>query len=223
MKNYTLVFPHDYKPTARSHPSYPQWATMLTRCRNKKVKKYRDYGARGISVCKRWVSGDGEKTGFECFMKDMGNKPTKKHSIDRINNDGNYEKSNCRWATNKDQANNRRSCRVLTYRGESLSMMKMAEKHGLSYFMLRDRISRGWSIEEAMQPIGPSGWKRNPESAAKGESLPQSKLTKERVIEMRGIHSSNPKTTFRELGRMFSVSTACACLCVNRKTWAHIP
>lgn len=86
----------------KSHTSiHNTWLGMKQRCTNRKNKKYKDYGARGIKVCKRW-----EK--FENFFKDMGKSPSPKHSIDRINNDDNYTPSNCRWATAKQQANNRR-------------------------------------------------------------------------------------------------------------------
>jgi hypothetical protein len=88
------------------HPLYHTYIGMVNRCLNPNSHSYNYYGGRGIAVCKRWLG----KNGFKNFIADMGNKPSPKHSIDRYpNNDGNYEPSNCRWATQKQQTNNKRN------------------------------------------------------------------------------------------------------------------
>lgn len=85
-------------------PEHKSWTGMRDRCFNARTKLYPYYGGRGITMCPEWSS-------YERFLADMGRKPSPQHSIDRINNDGNYEPGNCRWATKKEQANNRRPAR----------------------------------------------------------------------------------------------------------------
>jgi len=89
-------------------PEYGVWLTMKNRCTRPDQDSYKYYGGRGILVCDRWIKGNGLHGGFECFIADMGRRPTPLHSIERVNNDGNYEPSNCKWATKQEQAQNRR-------------------------------------------------------------------------------------------------------------------
>lgn len=119
----------------------------MTRCRNKNHKDYKYYGARGISVCKRWIK-------FEEFIEDMGFKPDPSYKIERVNNDSGYSPENCIWSTAKSQQRNRRNTIILDYEGKRLSLPEWAENLGIKYDTLRGRIRRRWSIKEALtRPI----------------------------------------------------------------------
>jgi len=117
---------------------------MWTRCSNPNSAMYKHYGARGISVCERWRS-------FDNFLADMGQRPSPKHSIDRFpNNDGNYEPGNCHWATDIEQHRNRSDNVLVTFNGQTLTCAEWDERLGKKHGFLRDRLSSGWSVEDAL-------------------------------------------------------------------------
>lgn len=119
------------------------WNTMLQRCNNKNNKYYNDYGGRGIEVCLRWHT-------FINFYNDMGTRPDKSFSLERINNNKGYCKANCKWDTKKNQANNRRNSLNITYNGAMKTLANWARELNMPYNLIRRRIKRnGWSIEEA--------------------------------------------------------------------------
>lgn len=123
---------------------------MKKRCSYKKSKHYKNYGGRGIRVCKRWLNS------FENFYADMGSRPSSKYSIDRINNDGDYKPSNCRWATRKEQCNNTRQNHIITYNGVTLTMTQWARKIGLTRNVLKRRLALNWSVERSLNtPFDP--------------------------------------------------------------------
>ncbi len=130
---------HEYRS-----PEYRAWQEIKKRCYNPNNSHYEDYGGRGISVCERWLKS------FTNFLEDMGERPPNKTSIGRLNNDGNYESGNCRWEDDKQQARNKSSNRLITFKNETLCLSEMAEKYQFSYDVVRKRLNRGWSTEEAI-------------------------------------------------------------------------
>ena len=110
---------------ALTHSSeYEAWHHMKSRCNKPSEKSYMNYGGRGIKVCDRWQD---EKRGFVNFIEDIGMKPSKEYTLDRIDNNGNYEPSNCRWATRKEQARNTRQNKYITHAGKTLVVAEWAE------------------------------------------------------------------------------------------------
>ncbi|KKN98973.1 hypothetical protein LCGC14_0142180 [marine sediment metagenome] len=118
------------------------WQDMIQRCNNPNNKQWKDYGGRGITVCKRWRK-------FENFLKDMGEAP-KGLQIDRINNDKGYYKSNCRWATKKEQMRNKRNNRLITCFGKTQCIAAWAEEVDIKPSTLFTRLRRKWTIEKAL-------------------------------------------------------------------------
>lgn len=124
---------------------------MIDRCHRKESLHYHRYGGRGIRVCKRWRLGENGLTGIECFVEDMGKRPSKIHSIDRENNDGNYTPNNCRWVTKKEQDRNKRNTIWVDYKRKELSLMDAIElsKTKLSYNHIYYQIvEKGMAFED---------------------------------------------------------------------------
>lgn len=132
-------------------PEYNLYLKIKSRCLRPDDPHFQDYGGRGISICDRWLNGEYGRTGFECFLADVGPRPSRGHSIDRIDNDGNYEPGNCRWATPTQQARNRRSNIYVTVGGATMSLPDACERLGLHYPFILSRMARkGWTFERAI-------------------------------------------------------------------------
>lgn len=133
----------------RDRSEYTVWKAIRQRCYNTEHHRYSYYGGRGIRMAERW---DG-LFGFETFLSDMGSRPSMDHSIERDDNNGDYEPSNCRWATDKEQANNRRNNRFYTYLGETMTIAQIAEKANISYYALIHRLNSGQTVDEAVNAV----------------------------------------------------------------------
>lgn len=128
------------------------YVSMKDRCYNPNNDSYYRYGGRGINVCPRWLES------YEDFLEDMGRSPSKKHTLDRLDNDGIYEKDNCRWVIQKVQCNNRSSNVKVCFRGEVMNMKQLAEKYNINYNSLWYRIKKTGSAEKAMSILLPTNF-----------------------------------------------------------------
>ena len=145
---------------AYQSPEHNTWKQMRARCNNPRCPKYKDYGGRGIAICKRWLQS------FNDFLLDMGHKPSRTHTIDRIDNNHGYDcghcddclargaAPNCRWASPREQGRNQRTNRVLTVEGRSMLLVEWSEAVNIPEATIYNRIRRGWSEQDAvMMPV----------------------------------------------------------------------
>lgn len=130
---------------------YRTWKEMKRRCYNKNNPDYHNYGGRGIVICDKW------RESFTAFYADMGPKPFPEATIDRIDNDGNYEPSNCRWASPMEQGANMRKNRWITYNGETLHVRAWARKLGIPHCTILQRLNRGWTADQILSKTTPNG------------------------------------------------------------------
>lgn len=125
-------------------PTYFSWLSMKSRCRGYTPKQVKQYVSKGIVICERWMD-------FSNFLEDMGERPSKIHSLDRYpNKRGNYEPGNCRWATPTQQQNNTQSNVLLTFKGETKTIAEWASAMGFARNTLYGRYRRGWSVEDIL-------------------------------------------------------------------------
>jgi len=125
-------------------PTWRTWRNIKKRCFTTSYEYYKHYGGRGITVCERWVNS------FAAFYEDVGERPGQEYSLERIDNDGNYEPGNCRWATQKEQSRNRQTSFMVTFRGETRCLAEWAEITGIPYRILFSRLRPAWSVEKAL-------------------------------------------------------------------------
>jgi len=128
-------------------PEHKAWEGMIKRCLDESHHAYRSYGGRGICICVEWVES------FGAFLKDVGRRPSRKHTLDRYpNNNGDYVPGNVRWATMKQQGNNRRTNRLLDFNGEVITQSEYIERSGLSFGKVQYRVKTG-KIRTVRKPM----------------------------------------------------------------------
>lgn len=151
---------HGMKRRKSAVPEYAVWTMMKRRCSDPNDPSFPRYGGRGIGYAERWET-------FEAFISDVGRRPSSRHSLERVDNNGNYEPTNCVWALPRQQANNTRSNTMVTYEGRSQPLSPLARRFGMKPDVVRWRIHAGWSVYDALtQPVRRGGapfMKRNKE------------------------------------------------------------
>lgn len=139
----TLAKPREYHGMKHA-PEYAIWSALKNRCLNPNDARWDSYGGRGITICQKWADS------FRAFIGDLGSRPTKEHSVERIDNNKPYQPGNCRWATRKEQARNKRNNRMLTLAGTTQCVSAWAEETGINRKTILFRLNSGWSVEKAL-------------------------------------------------------------------------
>lgn len=137
--------PRKHGESIHKSKEYCAWANIKGRCYNVNDPAYQYYGVRGVIMCERWANS------YENFLTDLGRAPSPTHSIERIDVNGNYEPLNCKWATKKEQANNRRNHRIFTVNGETKNLAQWCSELGLNRNYVNSKLRRGFPIEHIFQ------------------------------------------------------------------------
>lgn len=128
---------------------YYIWQKIISRCTNPDDKNYHNYGGRGITICEEWL----DFQNFYDYVSTLEHFGEKGYSLDRIDNNGNYEPSNVRWADSKTQQRNKANNRLVEYQGETMTLIEASEKSGIGYGTLQRRIRLGWAAEDLFKPV----------------------------------------------------------------------
>lgn len=191
------------------------------RCYNKNTRDYRRYGARGVTICDRWLDN------FDNFLADMGIRPPN-HTLERVDNNGPYSPENCIWASRKAQGLNKENTLKITYNGETKTIREWADATGIDYWTLKARVKRlGYSAEEALTKEVKCGGllpnrkykqRRNPDTSAvpRGFDSPLAKVSREQAEEMRSLHKALAMT-YSTLAILYGTSITVASNAVQEK------
>jgi hypothetical protein len=147
------IYPHKIKHGMSESPTYNSWRSMVSRCKYPRHTSFAYCGGRGISVCERWLI-------FSNFLADLGSRPSLEHSVDRIDNSGNYEPGNCRWATRAEQQRNMNQTIRITIDGETMCATDWAERVGIKPSTVLARITKmKWDpVDAVTTPLQLNQW-----------------------------------------------------------------
>lgn len=125
--------------------TYKSWISAKQRCLNPNNHNYKNYGRRGIKMCEKWINS------FVAFLEDMGERPSSNHTLDRIDNNGNYEKSNCRWATKREQSNNTRTNRLIKINDKEITVSEFSRKYGINISNVFYELKKGMNPKDIIE------------------------------------------------------------------------
>lgn len=184
------------------------WSSMIQRCTNPKLKSWPRYGGRGIKVCPRW------RASFQAFLDDMGKAPVGM-MLERKNNNGNYQPGNCKWATAKEQQNNRSSNHKVEFQGVIRNLSQWAKEAGMSHETLLDRLKRGWTMEEAISthPTSPNRFKK----VKRGSAHAFAKLDEQKVCSI----LIDPRSSYH-IAKAYGVAPNAIRQIRDGLTWKHV-
>jgi len=182
-------------------PIYEVWCGMIRRCSSRKRKDWRLYGGKGVRVCRRW------RRSFAAFLADLGERPSSKHSIDRRDGTKGYSPDNCRWATMKEQANNKVNNRRLTHNGVTRTLSRWADATGIHLGTLSQRVLAGWPVERVLSK----------EATNLGSGHGSAKLTER---DVRAIRRSAKSSI--ELARVYPVTARSVRRIRSGERWGHL-
>ena len=188
-------------------PEYLSWGSMKQRCLNPRCKAYPYYGGRGITICPEWIAS------FATFYRDMGPRPSPKHTLERVNNNQGYSPDNCKWVTRKEQGENRRHPTSITYNNETRSIADWAKHLNVSYQILYHRLLRHPADDILSMRLQPN--------RRRGEAVKTSVLTESQVREMRRLHDEEG-LNYTKAGKCFNVDRRYARRIIRREVWKHV-
>lgn len=208
------------KTHGMSHdPLYRIWADMIKRCRNPRSTHYKDYGGRGIAVHIEWQH---DFMAFYDYVSALSHCGDEGYTLDRINNNGNYEPGNVQWATTSQQTRNQRRNRLYTYKGKSQCLAAWAEEYQIEYGRLKGRLKLGWTMEDALHnPVGVRRAGKNRPVYPFGEKHQHAKLNESHVAKIRKRAAQGE--IYKVIANDYGVCEATIGKIVRRETWTHIP
>jgi len=178
---------------------YQIWCSIKGRCYNSNNKHFCNYGERNIKMSEEWLNNPIK------FIEDMGLRPSNKHSIDRINNNGNYCKENCKWSTKKEQQNNRRVTIMVEYNNQNKPLTEWCDLLKLNYKRIESRIRLGWDYKDAFEkPL-----------AHESNKLDENKVREIRKLSKKGL-------MYKEIAKIYNVDQTMIGLIIRGKSWKHV-